>query len=199
MASLKRILCVDFLLPLIVISIGHGSSSPNFHNKPLKIKVMLQDTINKSNIVLEKVHLEPLKVLIIRETTGIAALSKVFEVDYEEIFNFARKNDLKVGKIMAFYLDYEDPVTLEAGVEVDRIPENLNGRIESKLVAGGEAIIAHYTGSYEGMKIPYDEIKKWLKENNREAREFPFEVYINDPSQVKDKNELKTDIYQFLK
>jgi len=159
---------------------------------------MLQDTIKKTNVVLEKVFLEPFNVLLIRETTGISALSKIFEADYGEIFSFIKKNELKAGRVMAFYLDYEDPVTLEAGVEVDKIPGYLNGRIESKFVAGGEAVLAHYTGPYEEMETPYNEIKKWLKENNREARELPFEVYLNDPSQVKDKYELKTDVYQFL-
>lgn len=160
---------------------------------------MLQETINKPNLVLEKVLLEPFNVLMIRDTTGIAALSKVFEADYHEIFSFINKNDLKAGKVMAFYLDYEDPVTLEAGVEVDRIPEHLSGRIESKFVAGGEAVVAHYTGPYEEMEMPYNEIKKWLKENNKEPRDLPFEAYLNDPSQIKDKYELKTDIYQFFK
>jgi effector-binding domain-containing protein len=199
MTNLNRIFCIDFILPLLVISIGHGSSSLAFNNKPIKQKVMLQDTIKKTNVVLEKVLLEPLNILIIRETTGMAALSKVFDADYGELFNFIRKNDLKAGRVMAFYLDFEDPVTLEVGVEVDRVPGKLNGRIESKFVAGGDAIVAHYTGPYEEMETPYNEIKKWLKDNNKEAREFPFEVYINDPSQVKDKYELKTDVYQFLK
>jgi effector-binding domain-containing protein len=199
MTNLKRMFCVDFILPLPVISMGHGSSFLASNNKPIKHKVMLQDTIKNTNIVLEKARLEPFNVLIIRETTGMAALSKVFEADYGEIFNFIRKNDLKSGRVMAFYLDYEDPVTLEVGVEVDRIPEKLNGRIESKFVAGGEAVVAHYTGPYEEMEIPYNEIKKWLKENNKEPRDLPFEAYLNDPSQIKDKYELKTDIYQFLK
>jgi len=199
MTNLKRMFCVDFILPLLVISIGHGSSSLDLNNKPIKQKVMLQDTIKKTNVVLEKVLLEPFNVLMIRDTTGVSAISKVFEADYGEIFNFIKKNELKPGKVMAFYLDFQDPVTMEAGVEVDRIPEQLSGRIESKFVAGGEAVVAHYTGPYEEMEKPYNEIKKWLKENNREAREFPFEVYLNEPSRVKDKYELKTDVYQFLK
>ena len=199
MTNLNRIFCVDFILPLLVISIGHGSSSLDSNNKLIKQKVMLQDTIKKTNVVLEKVLLEPFNVLMIRDTTGVSAISKVFEADYGEIFNFIKKNELKSGKVMAFYLDFQDPVTMEAGVEVDRIPEQLSGRIESKFVAGGEAVVAHYTGPYEEMEKPYNEIKKWLKENNREAREFPFEVYLNEPSQVKDKYELKTDVYQFLK
>ena len=49
------------------------------------------------------------------------------------------------------------------------------------------------------METPYNEIAKWLKENDKQARELPFEVYLNEPSQVKDKYELKTDVYQLLK
>lgn len=160
---------------------------------------MLEEAIKKTSVILEKVVLDPFKVLIIRETTGISALKKIFDADYGEIFTFIKKNELKPGKVMAFYLDYEDPVTLEVGVEVDRIPEHVNGRIEVRNEAGGEAVLAHYTGPYEEMETPYNEIKKWLKDNNRQARELPCEVYLNDPSQVKDKNELKTDVYQFLK
>lgn len=160
---------------------------------------MIQDTVKKTSVSLEQVVLNPMNILLIRDTSEMAGLPKVFENDYGELFKFIGENALRPGKVMAFYLNYQDPITLEAAVEVDRVPEQLSGRIKSKVIEGGDAVVAHYTGPYEEMETPYNEIAKWLKENDKQARELPFEVYLNEPSQVKDKYGLKTDVYQMLK
>jgi len=39
---------------------------------------------------------------------------------------------------------------------------------------------------------------KWLTKNNKLRAGLPMEFYLNDPSIVKDKNELITDIYQLI-
>lgn len=199
---MKTLFKKHFFIPLLLIIGGLGftpSSRPIFIFKSLIPKVMIKDTVKKTSVVLAQVLLKPTNVLYIRDTTDMAGLSKVIGADYGEIFTFIGRNGLKPGKVMAFYLNYQDPVTLEPAVEVDRVPEKLTGRIKSKMIAGGDAIVAHYTGPYEEMELPYNEIAKWLKENNQEARELPFEVYLNEPAQVKDKYELKTDVYQLLK
>ncbi len=160
---------------------------------------MIKDAPKKTSVVLEQLTVKPLKILLIRDTSEMAGLSKVFERDYGELFKFISENGLKPDKVMAFYLNYQDPVTLEAAVEVDRLPERLSGRITSRTIEGGNAVVAHYTGPYEDLPIPYNEIAKWLKDHNKQARDLPFEVYLNEPSQVKDKYGLKTDVYQMLK
>jgi len=53
-------------------------------------------------------------------------------------------------------------------------------------------------GPYTQLGEAYNQIESWLKQNNRMARGNPFEIYLNDPSTVKDPSEIKTDIYQPL-
>jgi effector-binding domain-containing protein len=159
---------------------------------------MLTNTITKPTSVLEQLMLQPMNVLFIGDTTDMAGLSKVIQSGYGELFAFINQNGLKPGKVMAFYHSYANPISLEVAVEVDHVPSVLSGRIQSKIVAGGEALVAHYTGPYEEMEIPYNAVANWLKDNNKQANGMPFEVYLNSPDTVKDKSELKTDVYQFL-
>jgi effector-binding domain-containing protein len=160
--------------------------------------IMSHDTIRQPVITLEKAILKPMNILFVTDSSKIAELGKAFEKGYGELFAFAGANRLQPGKVMAFYHSYTDPVSVEIAIEVDKIPGRLTGRIQSKILSGGEAVIAHYTGPYEQMEIPYNAIMKWLKDNNKQARGLPFESYLNDPATVKDKYELKTDIYQLI-
>lgn len=171
----------------------------NFIHKPINNKIMIQDTVKKPTVILEKVILKPMQILYISDTGNMASLSKVFEKDYGELFNFIGSNGLTPGKVMGFYFSYNDPIVLEVAVEVNKIPAELPGRIRSKIVEGGDAVVAHYTGAYEEMQIPYSQLAQWVTDNNRQANGLPFEVYLNGPADVKDNSELKTDIYQMLK
>ncbi len=75
-------------------------------------------------------------------------------------------------------------------METDRLPEILEGRIQSRKFSGGNAVVVHYTSPYEEMGIPYNAIKIWPTENKREASGLPFESCLNKPVTVKNKYEL---------
>lgn len=198
---MKTLLRGRFFIPFILLTAGLALSPDatiNMIYKPIKFIVMQQDTLKKS-LVLEKVMVKPFKVLYITDTTSMAEISKAIGKDYGELYSFIGQQHLKPGRAMAFYESYSDPITMDVAVEVDHEPAPLSGRIKSRTIEGGEAVVAHYTGPYEEMEGPYNEITKWLRDNNRQPREMPFEVYLNSPSEVKDKTELKTDVYQMLK
>lgn len=198
---MKTFFRARFFIPFILITAGLALSpegSINMIYKPLKFIIMQQDTLRKS-LVLEKVMVKPFKVLYITDTTSMAEISKAVGNDYGELYSFIGQQQMKPGRAMAFYESYSDPITMDIAVEVDREPAPLSGRIKARTIEGGEAVVAHYTGPYEEMEGPYNEITKWLRDNNRQPREMPFEVYLNSPSEVKDKSELKTDVYQMLK
>lgn len=189
-----------FPIILFIAALGYSPTvTQHFIYPPLSLKNMFQDTVRKVCIDLEQVVLDPITVLYIRDTAAMAGLSKVFEKDYAEILRFISKNGLSPGRVMAFYFNDRNPMTLEAAVEVDRVPETLAGRIRAKVVPGGDALVAHYTGPYEELEKSYNEIAHWLEGNTFKAREIPFEIYLNDPTKVKDHYDLKTDIYQLLK
>lgn len=183
-------------LPFLFIIYISGHSQSHIANTFIA-QHLVWDTIPKPIVTVQKMVVSPMSVLYIRDSATVSGLSKVFEKAYSELFSFAGSNKLKPLKTIAFYQSYI-PLLLDVALEVDKIPTHLTGRVQSKIVNGGEAIVAHYTGSYEQMEVAYNALTKWLKENNRTAKGLPFESFLNDPASVKNKYELKTDVYQLL-
>ena len=61
---------------------------------------------------------------------------------------------------MAIYLNYENPIGVEAAVAVTKIPAGLPGRIKSKTIQGGNAVVLPYTGCCDDMETTYDELNE---------------------------------------
>jgi len=159
----------------------------------------LADTIVPVKIQLEKTTFNDMVILFIPDTaTETQAMASVLGKDYAELMKHAQENQLKLRKFMAFYYSAQPPWIMDIAVETDKMPSELQGRIKSRVEKGGEVLIAHMWGPYSEAGQAYTEIKNWLKQNKRIARENPFEVYLNDPAMVKDPSEIQTDIYQPL-
>lgn len=105
-------------------------------------------------MVVEKIVLDPLHVIYVNDTADKIDLPRVFGKAYSELFAFAFNNRIRPLKPMAFYYSHVDPLLLEIVVEIDKMPEQLNGRIKCKTIKGGEAVVAHYTRPYEQLAIP---------------------------------------------
>ncbi|HEY0678851.1 MAG TPA: GyrI-like domain-containing protein [Chitinophagaceae bacterium] len=139
-------------------------------------------------------------MLVIPDTANSAEeIGNVLGNAYSELFTFIGLNGLKPEKVMAFYHSYHPPFIFDAGVEINRTPFTLTGRIRARTIEGGHALIAHYQGPYESVDVAYTAIGNWLKEHNKQSKGQPFEVYLNDPAHVKDSSELLTDVYQLIR
>lgn len=159
---------------------------------------MTTDTLVNPSIVVDETVVASRRIIFIRDTVPLAGLRQFFTDSYAELFPFAMKYRPGARKAMAFYDNYNDPVSIEAAVEVDTIPGHLPGRILTRIVEGGKAAVIHYTGPYDAMEESYNALARWLKKNNKQPKGMPFEVYLNNPGMVKDSSELRTDIYQLL-
>jgi len=158
----------------------------------------MHTTIKKPAIAVEAVELKSMTVLYINDITAIDKQNKAIHKDYEVLLKFINKHGLKPGKIMAFYLNYENPIQLEAAIEVDKLPLALSENIHSKRIDGGNAVVAHYIGAYQDMGIAYNAITRMMDDKKKLPKGLPFEVYLNDETTVKNKYQLQTDIYQLL-
>jgi AraC family transcriptional regulator len=96
---------------------------------------------------------------------------------------------------------YDDPAAVEpralrshAGFVLDDAAEMPAGLDEVRLAAGPAAVL-HFRGPYSGLQSAYDYLYGvWLPKSGREAADAPpFEVYLNDPSEVPPED-LLTDI-----
>lgn len=164
----------------------------------LPIKHWVNDTI-PVKITLDKTAFNDMNILFITDTAATTdGIKDVLGKAYGEIMQFVQQNQLQPLKFMAWYGSVRPPWIMNVAVEVNKIPEAVNGRIHSKVQPGGEVLIAHILGPYDQVGQAYSAIGKWMNENARKAKSAPFEVYINDPATVKDPSEIQTDVYQPL-
>lgn len=158
-----------------------------------------RDTASHPSAVIEQKTLSSMKLLSIPlEAKNAEETGKMLNAGYIELCTFVNRHRLTCGKVMAFYYTYKAPFVLEAALEVDSIPPLLTGNIKSRLLEGGDVLIVHYKGPYESASFAYHALEKWLKDNGKQPRGIPFEVYLNDPITIKDQNKLLTDIYQLI-
>jgi effector-binding domain-containing protein len=168
------------------------SISPDFPPE-----IFFNDTSRKPTWSLEETTVDSMKLVSIRDTVlEYDSFQVKLGKDYSQIFAFVFQKGLRPAKILATYLSSGSPLIFEACVEVEKFPSTTAGRIEFKILAGGKMIIAHFQGPYNEVKLAYKEIQNFMKAQNKEANGPPFEVYLNNPSAVKDTYDLKTDLYQ---
>ncbi len=71
----------------------------------------------------------------------------------------------------------------------------IEGEVHSYTIPEGRFIWVKYIGSYDKSGIAWDNLNKFIKNNNLEIKGSPFEEYITDPSTEPDSSKLITNIY----
>lgn len=149
---------------------------------------------------ISRITMQPIKMVYVADTVKtMDSISSKMGKDYGTLFMFIGKNQLKPGKLMAIYHTSEAPWIFDVAVEVDRFPGHLMENVQFKNTDSGDAVVLHFKGPYEQLDKAYLQIDEWLKKNDKQKGCAPIEVYLNNPSAVKDKSELLTDIYQLIK
>jgi effector-binding domain-containing protein len=167
---------------------------------PTSLTAHLGDTARKPIVSIEESRIDSMSLLVIKDTVGsYDSLQLKLGKDYSQIFSFVFQQGLHPGKTLATYFSFANPVAFETAVEVNRFPERALGRIEFKKTEAGKVVIAHYQGPYSQVSMAYDAIRNFMKVSGEEPIDHPFEVYLNNPSLVKDPFDLKTDLYQRLR
>lgn len=150
---------------------------------------------------LEALKTKSMMVLTIVDTAKtMADIGPSLAKDYAEIGSVMKMNQLNyAGMPLAWYHSQIEPYLIEAGIPVDKKPAKLSGRVKIKQVEEGTAVVVHFWGPYEMTAKAYPMIKKWLEQNNKTAAGAPYDVYVSDPTTVKDPYQIQTDIYQPFK
>lgn len=94
-----------------------------------------------------------------------------------------------------------EEVDVEIGIPVDRPLPHVRplGQAEpdelaaSELPGGPTAILVHL-GSYDGLPQAYERLRAWIREQGREEGPPPWESYVDDPSEVDDASQLRTEV-----
>ncbi|MEJ7736568.1 MAG: GyrI-like domain-containing protein [Chitinophagaceae bacterium] len=155
----------------------------------------------KPRMELEVLKTKPMIVLSIMDTAKtMSDIGTNLAKNYVEIGSIMKINNLSyAGMPLAWYYSQTEPYVIEAGIPVNKKPSKLNGRIKVKHVAGVNAVVVHFWGPYEMTSKAYPMIRKWLEQNNKTAAGVPYDVYVTDPTTVKDPYQIQTDIFQPFK
>jgi effector-binding domain-containing protein len=59
---------------------------------------------------------------------------------------------------------------------------------------GGRAATALHVGPYDELGIAWEELRKWFAAQGHKTAGQPYDVYLNDPSEVDDPAQLQTEL-----
>ncbi|MGE5106236.1 MAG: SRPBCC family protein [Sphingobacteriales bacterium] len=150
---------------------------------------------------VEEKNTSTLNLLYIKETANnFDEIGPKLGAAYSEIGTFYKGLGIKeTGAPMAFYSGPTYPMQMEAAVPVNKLPPATEGRINTKQLMEGRAVVIHFWGPYSLIPKAYNKIAEWMKANNKESNGAPYEVYIGDAGTIKDPYQVQTDIYQPIK
>jgi effector-binding domain-containing protein len=94
-----------------------------------------------------------------------------------------------------------DRVDVEIGIPVAMPVANLRpladceaGEMGSSELPGGEAAVGVPRGPYDTLPGAYDALHDWIHAQGRDEGPGPWESYIDDPSEVSDPTQLRTEV-----
>jgi effector-binding domain-containing protein len=116
-------------------------------------------------------------------------------VAYQQLYeSLARQSIAPAGPARLVYRQMEDDAwRIEPCVPVAGSvrPE---GDLEVHDMEGGRAVTALHVGPYDELGIAWDEVSKWVAARGHKTSAQPYDVYLNDPSEVDDPAELRTEL-----
>lgn len=143
---------------------------------------------------IELVEQESQPVLILKKKTSLKMLPQIIGEGYMKIFGYLNKlNENPSGApYTAYYTWQGEEMDIELGFPVSKIFPDFDD-IKSREIPKGKYAELMHKGSYSKMEEPYNELFKWLNENNLEPDGPFYEFYYNSPQEVSEE-ELLTKI-----
>ena len=99
----------------------------------------------------------------------------------------------RAGQPIAWFKSQKAPFFFEAGIPVDKAPVKIPKGFFIKKTSGDSALVAHFYGPNVLTNVGYDAVMEMLKERNRIKAATAYEIYIDNPFEVK---KGKTDPYK---
>lgn len=166
---------------MLILSISSSiAQEPKWSNTPVEIK-----------------SIDAQKALVMKADGPMSAIGEKMGEIYNTVFTYIQENNIQpAGPAFAVYhsFDPEGNIVFEAGVPIAEKVESTEHIlcIEYPVM---KAATTHYTGTYESVEPVYSILQKYMEDNKLESTGVSWEVYLTDPSKVKDPNMNQTLIY----
>ncbi len=174
-----------YLFVLGLLLIGYGG-------------IYAQDQPEKCNHTpIEVKNIDAQKALVIKADVPMSAIGEKMGELYGKLFAYAGEKGIEpAGPVFAIYFSWEPEgnVVFEAGLPIASEDEGTD-EIVFKEFPVMEAVTTLYTGAYDGLEPVYGNIMKYMEDSKLESTGSSWEVYLTDPSKVKDPSQNKTLIY----
>jgi AraC family transcriptional regulator len=90
--------------------------------------------------------------------------------------------------------DVEIGAGVETAASLPPLAESEPGALGASTLPGGRAAAVTHLGPYDRLSETYDRLNAWMREQGHEPGAAPWESYVDDPGQVADVSQLRTEI-----
>lgn len=148
-------------------------------------------------------ELEPQHTVCARVTTTTDALGEVFSsVPTTVLSRIQEAGAQPGGALFARYHAFTpERVDVEIGFPVSEPPpgvpalaEVARGEVGTSSLPDGSVASTIYRGTYDGLPAIYDQLHDWIHAAGHEEGAGPWEAYIDDPGDMSDMSNVRTEI-----
>jgi effector-binding domain-containing protein len=146
---------------------------------------------------------DPQPSVVVRVTAPTPTLGELFDLHLPNIADrIADLGGEPAGAPFARYHDHSsERVDVEIGIPVRAPVANLRGvddaepgEVAASQLPGGRIAVAVHRGDYEGLNATYRRLDEWIVGQGLTPGAGPWESYIDDPTEVEDVSQLRTEV-----